>query len=68
MSSGRLVARLSALGQHPLLAGRLGPGADRAAVEAAYAIPASKATELARAAATTVFAGTAISQNGRLMR
>ena len=54
------------LGQHPLLAGRLGPGADRAAVEAAYAIPDAKATELARAAATTVFVGTAISQNGRL--
>jgi hypothetical protein len=54
------------LGRHPLLAGQPLPPGDRAAVEAALRVLDARAEDLMRAAATTVFLSTAISQNGRL--
>jgi Domain of unknown function (DUF697) len=54
------------LAGHPLLAERAGPIADRGAIEAAYDLLDARAAHLMRAAATTVFVSTAISQNGRL--
>jgi hypothetical protein len=59
----RLAARLDA---HPLLAGRAGDLRDRAELERALAVLDRRADELIRAAASTVFVSTAISQNGRL--